>query len=340
MGETNTDIEAALVCLGDGGSRVHRFSVAAGRYIVGREGDVRIDDPSMSRHHAWIISLPGGRFELIDCGSLNGTYVNGVRIARPTTIRSGDEIRFGKTTCVFQERAGQELGGDEPAGDVEGADAASRPESLRAGLPLESLQVEESVEALVLAADLRGSTRLAKAMGQQRFSQFLARWHEGIDAALHSQRYTVETAGDGLLAVTHSPGASEADVFAAMRALLAVRDLTSRLAEEYGIETQIGAGMCRGPVSFTNIRTSSGGRQRVSGVPLSLAVRLEAETKKHRGVDLLVSAEVLQRLPMRLRNTCFQECALELNSFPEQKQGHGCAFEALGAFFGAMESQG
>ena len=40
------------------------------------------------------------RFELIDLGSLNGTYVNNNSIAR-ATLNTGDEIQFGKFHMLF-----------------------------------------------------------------------------------------------------------------------------------------------------------------------------------------------------------------------------------------------
>jgi hypothetical protein len=43
-------------------------------YTIGREGHIRIDDPSLSRGHAEI-KFFGGKIRLRDLGSTNGTYL-------------------------------------------------------------------------------------------------------------------------------------------------------------------------------------------------------------------------------------------------------------------------
>lgn len=51
----------------------------------------------ISRRHA-IMNVRGGRLELMDLGSRNGTYVGGKRLTphQPQVLRDGDEIRLGK----------------------------------------------------------------------------------------------------------------------------------------------------------------------------------------------------------------------------------------------------
>jgi pSer/pThr/pTyr-binding forkhead associated (FHA) protein len=52
-------------------------------------------DPELSRRHAEIVPLGDGRLLLEDLASTNGTWVNGVRIPRPTVLAPGDEIAVG-----------------------------------------------------------------------------------------------------------------------------------------------------------------------------------------------------------------------------------------------------
>ena len=74
--------------------------------IVGRheESDLLLDDVSVSRHHATFTRTASGRITLRDLNSLNGSYVNGVRVEE-TTLRSADEIQIGKFKLVFWEAA-------------------------------------------------------------------------------------------------------------------------------------------------------------------------------------------------------------------------------------------
>ncbi|MCL6641528.1 MAG: FHA domain-containing protein, partial [Candidatus Rokubacteria bacterium] len=59
---------------------------------IGRAPDnvVRIDDPRVSRHHALIVPRAGG-FVLVDLGSTNGTWVDGLRVSE-LALGLGDRI--------------------------------------------------------------------------------------------------------------------------------------------------------------------------------------------------------------------------------------------------------
>lgn len=67
-------------------------------------------DPTVSRLHA-ILENHGSAWSIRDVGSRNGTYVNGEKIAAERVLRSGDEVRVGKSRLVFLEsrQAGQPI---------------------------------------------------------------------------------------------------------------------------------------------------------------------------------------------------------------------------------------
>ncbi len=69
--------------------------------VVGRSpsSEVFLDDVTVSRSHAEISSGEGG-FRIKDSGSLNGTYVNRVRVDS-VDLRNGDEIQIGKYRFRF-----------------------------------------------------------------------------------------------------------------------------------------------------------------------------------------------------------------------------------------------
>jgi len=60
-------------------------------------------DSTIERLHARIVRRDTGYF-LDDAGTPGGTFLNDVRIARPTPIRSGDVIRVGNSVLRFGER--------------------------------------------------------------------------------------------------------------------------------------------------------------------------------------------------------------------------------------------
>jgi serine/threonine-protein kinase len=81
-----------------------RFAVTGLRQVVGRSGECDIllpsDDLTASRLHA-VVSYEGDQFIITDHNSLNGTYVNGRRIACEV-LRPGDVVRLGGTEFVFE----------------------------------------------------------------------------------------------------------------------------------------------------------------------------------------------------------------------------------------------
>jgi pSer/pThr/pTyr-binding forkhead associated (FHA) protein len=68
---------------------------------IGRSltGDLRLDDPTVSRRHALLGRQPDGA-RLLDDRSLNGVFVNGERVEW-TILRDGDEIEIGRYRLNF-----------------------------------------------------------------------------------------------------------------------------------------------------------------------------------------------------------------------------------------------
>ncbi|HCA85701.1 MAG TPA: ABC transporter ATP-binding protein, partial [Streptomyces sp.] len=74
--------------------------LAVGRVMrIGRalENELVVSDLQVSRHHAEFRSTPDGRFEIVDLGSHNGTYVNGQPV-RQQTIGPNDTVGVGHST--------------------------------------------------------------------------------------------------------------------------------------------------------------------------------------------------------------------------------------------------
>ncbi len=73
------------------------YDIPGGEVAVGRavDNDMVLDDPSLSRKHARVRRAPGGRIEVEDLGSSNGTFVNGRRVGKGAA-GPGDSVRFGE----------------------------------------------------------------------------------------------------------------------------------------------------------------------------------------------------------------------------------------------------
>jgi len=106
-GEATDAAEAA----GHASRRVHLRLVYQGREIPLRPGEnvlgrcddavTWIDSPSVSRRHARIL-VAGDTATLEDLGSRNGTYLRGGKIATPSPLTDGDEIRVGRAFMTFR----------------------------------------------------------------------------------------------------------------------------------------------------------------------------------------------------------------------------------------------
>jgi predicted nucleic acid-binding Zn-ribbon protein len=100
------DGHTALVPLTRDGTRIGR-SLAA---------NIRFDDPTVSRRHALIVR-EGGELRVLDDRSLNGVFVNGVRV-ESSPLAHGDEIVVGRHRLHF-------LQVDEAALDAEATTASA-----------------------------------------------------------------------------------------------------------------------------------------------------------------------------------------------------------------------
>ena len=83
-----------------------RFKLGDGDHVIGRRSDCQIFVPDMrvSRQHARLWR-DGGGWSLEDLGSNNGTFVNGVRLDHPTSVRHDDEITIASHRIRVDARA-------------------------------------------------------------------------------------------------------------------------------------------------------------------------------------------------------------------------------------------
>jgi phosphoserine phosphatase RsbU/P len=62
---------------------------------------VWLESPTVSRHHARI-HVSGQTATIEDLGSKNGTFLRGERLAAPSTLVDGDELRLGSVPLKFR----------------------------------------------------------------------------------------------------------------------------------------------------------------------------------------------------------------------------------------------
>jgi len=93
-------------------------TLTTGTHTLGRGASCSfpIKDRFLSRHHAEI-TLVSDRWVLKDCGSANGTFVNGERVQREVPLSPGDRITLGDTEVAFH-------GSSSPVSDLSVHDSA------------------------------------------------------------------------------------------------------------------------------------------------------------------------------------------------------------------------
>lgn len=92
---------SAMLIVLSGPAKGSRFLINGEKTTIGRnpENDIFLDDVTVSRKHAEVIKLGSG-YQIKDCGSLNGTYVDG-KIQSEATLFDGVELYIGKFKMHF-----------------------------------------------------------------------------------------------------------------------------------------------------------------------------------------------------------------------------------------------
>lgn len=86
-----------------------KVSSAGPTITLGRATDctIPIKDRYLSRKHAEIVFLEG-EWVVRDCGSVNGTLLNGAKLGLPVPLRPGDRIALGDSEVIFETADGSE----------------------------------------------------------------------------------------------------------------------------------------------------------------------------------------------------------------------------------------
>ncbi len=119
------------------------FPLVDKRVVIGRgeDCDLPINDTSVSRVHAEIHALEGGRYEVVDKDSSNGVRVNGVELNR-TILDASDVIELGDVQLKFV-----------PAGQVfHPQDLGARGNSLEPGIAESDPQAARTRVLAIVAA--------------------------------------------------------------------------------------------------------------------------------------------------------------------------------------------
>jgi class 3 adenylate cyclase len=231
--------------LKDGPLAGRRFTVES-QLVVGRlNADITIEDPLISRRHALIRPIDD-TVEVEDLGSLNGTWVNGERIAGTKRLVAGDVVTVGTTSIEVQADPvdeGRTLLA-KPGDAVRAAEEAKAPPppppppapaEVRAEAPAPPLPSAEDELRPVTAlfADIVGSTSLGERLTPSEVKVVIGECVSRMSRSVEQFGGTVHAyMGDGIAAFFGVPVAHEDDPERAARAGLRILDVVRAYAEE------------------------------------------------------------------------------------------------------------
>jgi class 3 adenylate cyclase len=177
---------------------------------------VIVEDDEISRVHVELELSAAGWMASDDGLSRNGTFVNGVRIARRHRLRDGDVLGIGRTRIEYRCPA-------------DGSTVATK--QLQEFLTGARTNGEDDrVLATVLFTDIVGSTSLASELGDRQWRELLDAHDQMVRGQLERfAGHEVKSTGDGFLATFDRPAR-------AVRCALAIRHGSHQL----GIELRAG----------------------------------------------------------------------------------------------------
>jgi adenylate cyclase len=179
--------------------------------LVGRgEGvTVQLADAGVSRQHA-SIRREDRDYWLVDLGSANGSYVNGVELTAARVLRDGDRVQLGNSTLLFEHSR-------------VAAPAAAPADDDRTRISLAHSAPVASQTVTLFVGDLQGFTRMSEQLSPDEVAALLREWYADCQSILRRHGATIDKfIGDSVFAFWHG-----VDIATRARALAAAQELRS-----------------------------------------------------------------------------------------------------------------
>lgn len=217
---------------------------------IGRSpsNQIVLDDPHVSRRHAVVHNRDSKEYWLVDLGSGNGSFINGLRIALPTRLNDGDCVRIGESVLTFRQ--------------IPNAGSIAR----SAALTYANTVIEaKSAKCWLLVADIIGSTQLSLQHEPARWASLVGSWSDGCRRIVEAHGGLVNKhLGDGFLAIWPRDGQPTEPV---SQALVTLLDTQKNAKLPFRIALHYGDVLMGGARSF--------GEDNISGLELVFLFRME-----------------------------------------------------------------
>jgi len=255
----------------------------ASLYTIGRAtgNDLIIQDVRVSRNHALIRQLGGGKYYLVDLGSSNGTFLNGRPVMAPAELKSGDKIQIADCTLEFSCTGQSE-------------------QNMPTAETTMATQINASIETIsILVVDIRNYTRLTEQIPPQEFARFISGWFRDAAAVIERESGSIDKfIGDAIMAFwVRGRGAGEMrsvhGPLNVCRELLSLaRSYNEKLVTDHPtLGFAIGCAVHSGDAILGNTGQSARRDFTATGDCVNIAFRLESLCKELRR-PILVSEEI------------------------------------------------
>jgi len=275
-------MEAAYLIFADGTTRVTLDQGNTWRIGRGDTNQVVIPDDLVSRNHALLQRTEAGDYILIDMGSRNGSFVNGIRVSIPVTLRTGDTITLGPYSLTFHQPV-----------------SSTSSQAIPAAVEAEATKGFFAPRlTTVLVVDVRDFTKLTQAISEELLCQVIGTWfREGGQIMQQQGSWAQKYIGDALMAVWVHMRGPDQEVIEIMRALAELVRLTGTLQERYSLTApiRIGAGLNSGLATVGNAGSREIGDYTALGDTVNAAFRIESSTKEI-GMDLAIGQQTYDTL--------------------------------------------
>ena len=291
-------------------------------YTLGRvaNADITLPYSWVSRKHAMIQREGNGRFNLLDLGSSNGTFINGRKIHTPTALQNGDCIGIGNTRLLFHQETPPPM-----------TSAATAPPDLDEM----TVAFVQKQMITILICDIHDFTRLSETMGNQWLSQLLQHWTGGVSKLVDKHHGIVDKfIGDAVMALWAGPNLQD-NIHQALKTAVAINAFTGNLGgkiPDLPWPLQIGAALNTGEAMQGNLAGDGQSNYTVVGDVVNVAFRLESLTNREKDLDLVMGCDTAAHL--RDPETFFKKYSFQVKGKQEAVEAYGCSFSQLSTYLG------
>lgn len=284
----------------------------------GKENDLVIADPCISRNHAILQLTETGDFILIDLGSRNGTFVNDRPVtSTPVMLRHTAIIFFGKTKVEFHY-----------------PDAAPNLISDLSQIDMTASAVHERRLTSVLVVDMRNFTVLTRQVKDSLISALIGSWFQQAGNIIRQSGSWVDKyIGDAVMAVWfhEKQAVTSEEVFKILCCIDQLRAMTATLSQQYPLpfELRIGVGINTGYAMVGNTGSRNHPDYTAIGDTVNAAFRLESITKEM-GIDIAIGETTYDHLSqLQIDKQAFKQYTVNLKGYENPIVTYGMTFADL-----------